>query len=141
MYASESSDADQLLLGISKSPVCPPVKIAEPPRGKPKASDAEECVENLRVDFDPDSSRRINIVAGRCAHCWGSVAKEEEEHASPCDDVEAVDCDQEARNGQKPLPEAFQSNDERLLPWQFGRWYVAICVLKTIVSDLSLDVY
>ena len=74
------------------------VEVAEAPGNEAEAGNAEEGVEDLRVDFDPDAARGIDIVAvflavgtGRVAHEFFAAAdQEEEEHATPGDYVEAV---------------------------------------------------
>lgn len=71
-------------------------EVAEAPRDQPEAGHAEERVEDLGVDFDPDAARRVECVAGRCAHCGCGVAEEQEQHAAPADDVEHVECEEEA---------------------------------------------
>lgn len=74
-------------------------QIPEAPRDEPEPGDAEERVEDLRIDFDPDAAGGVDVVAGGDAHCGGGVAEEEEEHAAPGDDVEHVDCYEEALGG------------------------------------------
>lgn len=74
-------------------------EIAETPRDQTEAGDAEERVQDLRVDFDPDAACGVDVVAGGGTHRGGGVAEEEEEHAAPADDVEHVDCDEEALGG------------------------------------------
>lgn len=71
-------------------------EIAETPWNQPKAGDAEQGVQDLRVDFDPDAAWGVDVVAGGGTHRGSGVAEEEEEHAAPADDVEHVDCDEEA---------------------------------------------
>ena len=61
----------------------------------------EKGVKDLRVYFDPDAPRRVEVVAVfnameafRVAHVLAAAADEkEEEHAAPGDDVEAIDGD------------------------------------------------
>lgn len=74
-------------------------EVAEAPRDQPEAGHAEERVEDLGVDFDPDAARRVECVAGGCAHCGCGIAEEEEQHAAPADDVEHVECEEEALRG------------------------------------------
>ena len=76
------------------------IEIAEAPGDETKACDAKEGVEDLGVDFDPDAAGGVDVVAvfavvvvGVVAHGAGGVAEEEEEHAAPGDDVEAVEDD------------------------------------------------
>jgi hypothetical protein len=98
VYASKSSDADALALRTSKPPVCPPIKIAESPRSKTETSDTEERVEDLRINLDPNPARRVDVITSGCAHRWGGIAEEQEEHTAPSDNVKTIDRDQEPWN-------------------------------------------
>ena len=77
------------------------VQIAESPGDEAEAGDAEEGVEDLGVDFDPDAAWGVEIVAVfdavqmfGVAHVLTAAAdKEKEQHPTPGDDVEAVDGD------------------------------------------------
>ncbi len=62
------------------------VKVAEAPGYEAEARDAEEGVEDLRVDFDPDAAWGVDVVAfflamgaGWVAHEFLSSADEEQE--------------------------------------------------------------
>lgn len=50
------------------------VQIAEAPWDGTETCNAEEGIEDLGINFDPDTSGRVDIVTGRFAHCWGGVA-------------------------------------------------------------------
>lgn len=77
MNAGQSSDPFGLcFLRAAKTPDPPPVEISEAPWSQTKACDAEECIEDLRVDFNPYSSWGIDIIAGRVAHGRRGVAEE-----------------------------------------------------------------
>ena len=102
--ATEPAPVDDLELVqrgrvIGEPPAEEKVQVAEAPGDEAEARDAEERVENLRGDLDPDASRGVDVAAGRMAHCGSGVAEEEEEHAAPGDYVEEVDCYEEALRG------------------------------------------
>lgn len=80
----------------SHAPLEQEVEVAEAPWDEAEAGDAEEGVEDLRVDLDPDAARGVYGVAAGLAHCGRGVDEEEEQHAAPGDYVEHVDCDAEA---------------------------------------------
>ena len=61
------------------------VQISKPPRDETKASDAKQSIQDLGVDFDPDATRGVDVVAGRMAHSRSRVAEEEEKHTAPGD--------------------------------------------------------
>ena len=75
MDAGESSNAYQLFLRASKPPMGPPVQITKSPWSEAKASDAEECVQDLGINLDPFPARGVNVVTGRNAHRRRSIAK------------------------------------------------------------------
>jgi len=60
-----------------------PVEVAEAPGGEAEARDAEESVEDLAVDFEPDLAGRVVVVAAGVAHGGRGVEEEEEEHCAP----------------------------------------------------------
>ena len=111
------------------------IQVSEAPGDKAEARDAEQRVEDLRVDFDPDASGRVDVVAVffavqvvRIAHGGSGIAEEEEEHAAPRYDVEAVDHNTEAERGEGEFPEGFEADDGGLARGVFGRVFVAIGV-------------
>jgi len=60
-----------------------PVEVAEAPGCEAEARDAEEGVEDLAVDFEPDFARGVVVVAAGVAHGGRGVEEEEEEHCAP----------------------------------------------------------
>jgi hypothetical protein len=88
--ASKTPYSDLLTRRSAYPPPTPPVQVAEAPWSKTKASNAEERVQDLRIVFDPLPSRRVDVVASGSAHGRCCVAKQEEEHATPCDNVQTV---------------------------------------------------
>lgn len=76
MYARQSSNAYLFRLGSPQSPFSPEVYVSESPGGQTESSHAEEGVENLRVNLDPNSSWRLYVIAGRFAHGRSGIAEE-----------------------------------------------------------------
>lgn len=133
MNACKATEAGLLARwGATEAEDGEPVEVAEAPGGEAEAGDAEEGVEDLRVDFHPDAAGGLDVVAGRRAHCGGGVAEEEEEHAAPGDDVEAVEGDEEAREREEPRPEGFEADDGGGRPGEFGRGDVSVGVLEGV---------
>lgn len=124
--------ADFLFAG--EAPPHEEVKVTEAPGDEAEACDAEEGVENLRGDFDPDAAGGVDVVAAvevvlggvLRAHCGRGVEKDQEEHAAPGDDVEAVEGDEEAEGGQEPFPEGEEADLGRLCPGLFRGLDVAV---------------
>lgn len=94
-----------------------PVEVAEAPGREAKARDAEEGVEDLGVDLEPDFAGGGVGVGSGVIHGGGGFEEEEEEHCAPCllgvrevlkwwfwlwvevgtyDDVQEVDCDEKS---------------------------------------------
>jgi len=65
------------------------VEVAEAPGRKPKAGSAEQSVENLAEDLEPDLILAvvvfaiIHLRATHMAHSRGGFQKQEEEHRAP----------------------------------------------------------
>lgn len=120
----------------SETPLEQVVKIAEAPGDEPEAGDAEQGVEDLGVDFDPDAARGVEVVAVfdavqvlRVAHVFAAAADEQqEEHAAPGDHVEAVKGDQEAERRDEEFPKAFETDEGRFAPGVFWGELVAVWV-------------
>lgn len=55
------------------------------------------------------------------AHRRRSVTKEQEEHATPSNDVEAVDDDEKAERGDSEFAKGFEADDRGFTPGMF-RW-------------------
>lgn len=65
VYAGKSSHSALVLLD---SVLQEKIQISESPGCKSESCDTEQGVEYLRVDFDPYSPWRVDIVARRMAH-------------------------------------------------------------------------
>lgn len=109
------------------------VEIAKSPGHQTKPSHAEERVENLRIYLDPDLSCTAIGVAGRIAHRWCGIEEDEEDHGSPANNVQAIDCDEEAKGCQNESPECFAANGDRLRPGMFLREAVAVWVCAGLI--------
>lgn len=129
---SKTTNTDLFALRSADPPPSPPVKVAKPPRSKAESSHAEEHRQDLGVVLDPFSSWGVDVVAGGRAHCRRGVTEQQEQHATPCDDVETVECDEEASWCTEPLPEAFKSDCERLLPRKLRGRDIAIGILLNV---------
>lgn len=132
-------DAGEAAQGVVLAPETPleeVVEIAETPGDEAEAGDAEQGVEDLGVDLDPDAARGVEVVAVfdavkafRVAHIFAAAAdQQQEEHAAPGDDVEAVDGDQEAERGDEEFPEAFEADEGCFAPGVFRGEFVAVGV-------------
>lgn len=104
------------LLG-AQAPAQQEVHVARAPGEQAEARHAEERIEDLAVDLEPDGARAVDVLAvphvlavadGCPAHFGGGAAEDEEEHATPCYDVEAVDCPEEAEGCDEPSPECLE---------------------------------
>ena len=111
------------------------VEIAKAPRYETEASDAEEGIEDLRVNFDPDAARGVDVIAvftgvkvRRVAHWCGGIAKEEEEHAAPGNDIETVKHNEEAKRCDAELSEGFEADKGSFAPGVFWGKRVAIWI-------------
>lgn len=90
------AQAGQRVCAPADAPPQQEPQVPEAPRYQPEAGHAEERVQDLRVDFEPDEARRVARGAGRRAHCGRGIAEQEEQHAAPADDVEHVERGEEA---------------------------------------------
>lgn len=133
MYARQRPHALCALLGRTAADAQAPdhqvIQVTETPGYQTEACDAEESVEDLRVDFDPDAAWGVEVITAWVTHGRCRVAKEEEEHATPGDDIKTVNGDEEAPGREEPAPEGFQADGGGGGPGQFGRGYVAVRVL------------
>ncbi len=86
----------QSVIVIEDPPFQQIIEIAESPWNETETGDAEQRVEDLRGNFHPDPTRRVDVVAGGPTHCRCGVAEEEEEHTAPGDDVETVYYDEKS---------------------------------------------
>ena len=125
MNARESPDAGVLLLQPILHQV---VQVPEAPRDKPQPGDAEERVQDLTVDLEPLLRGAVDVAAGRVAHGGRGADEDEEEHAAPGDDVEAVDGNQEAEGGGYKFPKCFEADLCGLPGAVFGWELVAVGV-------------
>lgn len=67
MDTCQASKGDFLLL---KSILEEVIKVTEAPGRKPKASNTEESIQDLRIPFNPLPSGRVDVVTSRNAHRW-----------------------------------------------------------------------
>lgn len=116
MYSRKPSDTNFPALRSADSPPAPPVEIPETPWGKPEASDTKESIEDLRIVLYPLPAGRVDVVASRGAHGRCSIAEQKEEHATPGDHVETIQCNQKARGRYEPLAETLETDYERSRP-------------------------
>ena len=79
--AVDTAEASESVDIAAKAELEEVVEVAEAPGDEAEAGDAEEGVEDLRVDFDPDAARGLEIVAvfltvgsGRVAHEFFAAA-------------------------------------------------------------------
>ena len=132
----DTGEAPQGVVLAPEAPLEEVVEVAEAPGDEAEAGDAEEGVEDLGVDLDPDAARGVEVVAvfdavqvRRVAHVFAAAADEQqEEHAAPGDDVEAVDGDQEAERRDEEFPKAFEADERRFAPGVFRGELVAVWV-------------
>lgn len=117
------------------------IEVSEAPGDETKACDTEKGVQDLRIDFDPDAAGGVDVVAvftlvivRAIAHGAGGVAEKEEEHATPCDDVETVEDDEETHGGNCESTEGFEADDRGFAPRVFGREGVSIWVNTFVVG-------
>lgn len=70
----------------------------------------------------------VVVWAGGGVHGGCGAAEDEEEHSSPGDDVEGVDCEDEAKGGGDELQASFGADHEGLFPGVFGRELIPILI-------------
>lgn len=86
------------------------VEVAKPPGDGAKSRDAKQRIENLRIDFDPDTPGRVDVVAGGPAHGGRGIAQEQEEHTAPSHDIQSINRNQKAHGRDEELPEGLEEN-------------------------------
>ena len=106
----DASQAAETVGVLAPAPLKQIIEVAEAPRDQSQSRNAEQGVENLRVDFQPFLSSTGVVVVGWVGQRWGSVTQDEEKHATPRNNVQAVDGDEESGGGQEELPEADETN-------------------------------
>ena len=95
---------------FEQSPPHEVIEVTESPRDETKTSDAEQAVQDLRVDLDPYLSSAIDVVTGWVAHGWCGIEKNEEDHGSPAYHIQTVDRDKEPEWCEEEFPERLQSD-------------------------------
>ena len=70
------------------------------------------------------------------AHCRCSVQEDEEDHGSPADDIEAVECDTKAKGCLEELPECLGADGQGLCPRVLLGEAIAIRVCTRLVGTL-----
>lgn len=58
---------------LEPSPLEEIVQVSEPPGDQSEARHAEEAVEDLTGNLNPDFASTVVVVAGRVAHGWRSL--------------------------------------------------------------------
>jgi hypothetical protein len=76
MNASQARDAIEALLPVPPHhpPAAPPVQIPKPTQRQSDPRYAEQPVQNLGGNLNPDLVGGVLIVAGQVAHGWGGIA-------------------------------------------------------------------
>lgn len=112
-----------------------PVEVAEAPGYEAETRHAEEGVEDLRVDLDPDFAQAVFAVAAAwMAEGGRGVEKDEEDHGAPGDDVECVDGHDEAERRAEEGPEGLETDGAGLLPGVFWGEAIAIGICACFVG-------
>ena len=96
--------------------------------GSAQASDAEQGIEDLTVDLEPYLGWTVDVAAAGVAHRGRGADEDQEQHAAPRDDVEAVDGDEEAEGRDDEFTECFESDLDRFPGAVFGGELVAVGV-------------
>lgn len=130
MNAREATDTGLFLLQSILQQV---VQIPEAPRNKAQASDAEQGVEDLRVDLEPFLGGAIDVAAAWVAHGGRGADEDQEEHTAPGNDVEAVEGDEEAEGRDDEFAECFEADLGGFPGAVFGRELIAIGIRLTRV--------
>ncbi len=120
------------------------IQVSESPGDKAETCDAEEGVEDLGIDFQPDPSGGVEVVAvfdsvqtGGVAHVLVSTTnKEKKEHSSPSDDVQTVDYHDESEGGNGVFAKAYEADFEGFCSREFGRKFVAVGIHSIRVGTL-----
>ena len=99
----------------SDAPLKQIIEITETPRDKAKSSNTEKRIEDLRVDLDPYTARRVEIITVfdamqvfRVAHELAAASDEQKEkHATPCNNIKAIDNNEKTEWCDEKFPEGF----------------------------------
>lgn len=119
-------------------------EVAETPRNEPEACDTEEGIEDLGVDLNPNATRRPQVITVfyavqtfGVAHVLATAANEEqEEHATPCYNIEAVNDDEEAQGGDGVFTEGCEANADSFFSGVFWWELIAIGIHSVGVGTL-----
>lgn len=118
----------------------PPDEVEEitgAPGEQAESRDAEERREDLAVDFNPDATWGVEVVAVvhpdavalHEAHFRrGAADQEEEDHGAPCDYIQTVECDEDAKGRFKEGAISAKGNGQGLLPSVFRGEAVAVWI-------------
>jgi len=123
----------EVIVLLEHTPLHEVVEVAESPGNEPESSDAEQSIQNLTVNLNPDLASTRVVIAGGMAHCGSSVEEDEEDHGTPTYHIETVDGDKKAKRCQKELPECFKTDGGGLPPGMLGRKSVPVGVRARLV--------
>lgn len=105
------------------------IRVPKAPGNQSKASNAEQGIQNLRVNLHPDAPCAVDMVAFTAlggAHGGRGVDEKKKEHAAPGDDVGHVYCDEEAHGCEKPPKKLLQSSSHNLPPRWLLLWSIIV---------------
>lgn len=125
--------ATEVVVLSEDAPLDQVVEVAEPPWNQPETCNAEQGIQNLTVDLDPDLPSAVVVIAAGMAHRGSGVENDEEDHRAPGYHIEAVYCKYEAEGGQKESPEGLEADQGRLPPGMLRGKSVAVRVCACLV--------
>jgi len=110
MRIRQPTQPQLFILGAS-NPAPPnqePIQIPEPPGYESEGGEAEEGIEDLRINLYPSAARREEGIAGGSAHGGSGVEQQKKDHSAPGDHVEHVDGYQESLWREQPFAHSLE---------------------------------
>ena len=129
----ESGKTAESVVLAHNAPTHQKVEVPESPGNETKTCHAEEAVQDLGIDLDPYLASRGEVVTRRMAHGRCGVEEDKEDHGAPGDDIQAVDCDEEAKRRYEEFPKCAETYDGRLLPGVLFGKAVAVGVSACLI--------
>lgn len=120
----------QRTLVLAPSPPQQIIPVAKAPGDQAESRDAEQRIEDLRRDLEPDLGAGIDGVVGRVGHGGRGMDEDQEEHAAPRYDVQSVQREQEAKGRDNELGESAQGDSSSLFLVVFGWELVAVSITE-----------
>lgn len=73
----------EIVILLENAPLDQVVEVAEAPGDQAEPSNAEQGIQDLAIDFDPDFAGAVIIVTAGMAHRRSGIQQDEEDHRTP----------------------------------------------------------